>query len=86
MSIWIPSLVTSSIVVITTVDSLILSRRIQLAKLEAKFEAVEQDIKPVEDEIRNLSQRMEDTLKDTLRLLNTQKSRLYPIREQPAFL
>ncbi len=52
---WIPSLVTSGIVVIVTVGSVIISMRIQLAKLESKFdtkfESVEKDINRLEAKI-----------------------------------
>ncbi len=57
---WIPSLVTSGIVVIVTVGSVIISMRIQLAKLESKFdtkfESVEKDINRLEAKIDGINQ------------------------------
>ena len=57
---WIPSLVTSGVVVIMTVGSVIISMRIQLAKLEskfdAKFDAVEKDINRLEAKIDGINQ------------------------------
>ena len=68
---WLPSLVTSSVVVIITVSSVIISMRIQLAKLETKFDAkfesidakfisVEKDINRLERDIGRIESKIDN--------------------------
>ena len=68
---WLPSLITSGIVVIITVGSVIVSMRIQLAKLETKFDAkfesidtkfqsVEKDISRIERDINRMEGKLDN--------------------------
>ena len=69
MTAWIPSLITSGVVIIITVGSVIFSMRIQLAKLESKFDAkfesidskfqsIEKDLNRLETKIDNVNQEL----------------------------
>ena len=73
MAAWIPSLITSGVVIIITVGSVILSTKIQLAKLESKmgsellrleskfdtkFDSLEKDIHRLDAKIDAVEQRL----------------------------
>ena len=75
MTTWIPSLITSGVVIVITVSSVIISMRIQLAKFETKFEgkfeliesqfqAVTRDIDRLEAKIDNLNNHFIDHIKN----------------------
>lgn len=52
---WIPSLITSGVVIVITVGSIILSMRIQIAKFDTKFESLEKGIHRLETKIDNVN-------------------------------
>ena len=71
MTAWIPSLITSGVVIVITVGSVIFSMTIQLAKLESKFDSkfesidakfgsVEKDISRLERDINRIEGKLDN--------------------------